>query len=297
MNGFLNVLKPPGMTSSDVVVSLRRILGIKKIGHTGTLDPGAAGVLAVAIGKATRAIEYAADADKAYRCRLILGIKTDTDDLEGTVTNTHGGLLPDLDIDVIRQFVGEIEQTPPAYSAVKINGKRAYALAREGKEVTIASRRVTVHFIEVLRKIEEGRFDLDITCGKGVYIRSLCRDIGDTLGCGGTMGYLIRTRNGSFSIEDSLTLDEIRKMAGDGSLHAIAMEETLSHLPAIRWPETFMAQALSGRPLPLSAAMGAGPERSGTLYRMYCGDAFVGVGAIRDTESGPVVKFRKMLAG
>ena len=297
MNGFLNVLKPPGMTSSDVVVALRRILHTKKIGHTGTLDPGAAGVLAVAIGKATRAIEYAADVDKAYRCRLILGMSTDTDDLEGSVTYIHGGLLPDLDVDVIRQFVGEIDQTPPAYSAVKIDGKRAYALAREGKEVTIAPRRVTVHSIEVLRKIEEGQFDLDIHCGKGVYIRSLCRDIGEALGCGGTMGYLIRTQNGSFMIEDSLTLDEIQRRAEDGTLCPIAMDETLSHLPVLTWPEEFIQDALSGRPLPLSEAEEVSAEKADTLYRMYCGSTFAGVGTIRDAESGHVVKFRKMLAG
>ena len=244
MNGFLNVLKPPGMTSSDVVVDLRRILHIKKIGHTGTLDPGAAGVLSVAVGKATRAIEYAADVDKAYRCRLILGTATDTDDLEGSAIYRHTGLLPDLDAGIIREFVGEIEQAPPAYSAVKIDGKRAYALAREGREVAIASRRVTVHSIEVLRKAGDGQFDLDITCGKGVYIRSLCRDIGERLGCGGTMGYLIRTRNGSFSIENSLTLDEIRRMAEDGTLTPVEMEETLAHLPALTWPADFTQEAL-----------------------------------------------------
>jgi len=299
LNGFLNVLKAPGMTSSDVVVALRRILHSKKIGHTGTLDPGAAGVLAVAVGKATRAIEYAADVDKVYRCRLILGVATDTDDLEGSTTYTHRGPLPDRAAlgDAIDRYVGDIDQTPPDYSAVKIDGKRAYALAREGKDVTIAPRRVTVHTIEILREAGDGQFDLDIVCGKGVYIRSLCRDIGETLGCGGTMGYLIRTRNGSFTIEDSLTLDEIQKMAEDGILCPIAMDETLSHLPKLTWPEEYTQTALSGRPLPLREATETSTEQGEPMYRMYCGTVFVGVGTVRDTESEPVVKFRKMLAG
>jgi len=299
LNGFLNVLKAPGMTSSDVVVALRRILSTKKIGHTGTLDPGAAGVLAVAVGKATRAIEYAADVDKAYRCRLILGTVTDTDDLEGGITYTHHGPLPERSdlADILDQFVGEIDQIPPAYSAVKIDGKRAYALAREGKDVQIAPRRVTVRSIDILGQAGEGRYDLDIACGKGVYIRSLCRDIGEALGCGGTMGYLIRTRNGAFSIEDSLTLDEIQTGTVNGTLTLIEMDETLAHLPALTWPEDFVRAALSGKPLPLGEAEGTGPVQDETLYRMYCGAAFVGVGTIRDTDAGPVVKFRKMLAG
>lgn len=298
MNGFLNVLKPPGMTSSDVVVALRRILHTKKIGHTGTLDPGAAGVLAVAMGKATRAIEFAAAVDKAYRCRLVLGVATDTDDLEGRVTHTHAGPLPGQDdlSRIIGRFTGDIDQTPPAYSAVKIDGKRAYALAREGKEVTIAPRRVTVHSIEILRRIDDAQYDLDIVCGKGVYIRSLCRDIGESLRCGGTMGYLIRTRNGSFAIEDSLTLAEIQHRAEEGSLTLIGMEETLIHLPSLTWPEDYSAQALSGRPLPLDAAESPS-GRADTLCRMYCGTVFMGVGVIQETASGPMVKFRKMLAG
>ncbi len=302
MNGFLNVLKPPGMTSSDVVVALRRILHIKKIGHTGTLDPGAAGVLAVAVGRATRAIEYAADVDKGYRCRLILGLKTDTDDLEGRITDTHRGNLPDrADIDkVIPAFVGDIDQTPPAYSAVKIDGKRAYALARKGKEVTIAPRRVTVHSVEILRKADDGAYDLDITCGKGVYIRSLCRDIGQALGCGGTMGYLIRTMNGPFAIEKSITPDEIKGMAEGNKINraVVPMDEMLAHLPSLTWPEGFYDEAVSGRPLPLDRAVVNTEIGSQTnLYKMYCGKSFVGVGAIAETVSGPVARFRKMLAG
>lgn len=296
MNGFLNVLKPPGMSSSDVVVALRRILREKRVGHTGTLDPGAAGVLAVAVGKATRAIEFAADEDKAYRCRLILGYVTDTDDMEGRVVHIHRGPLPDRhDLDAaLGTYIGEIEQTPPAYSAVKVDGKRAYALAREGEEVILKPRRVIVHSIQVLRQAGDGQYDLLITCGKGVYIRSLCRDIGKRLGCGGTMGYLVRTRNGALGIEESLTLEEIRERTEGNTLSLIKMEETLAHLPALTWPERFMDQALAGRPLPLTEA--DGEKADDALYRMYCGSQFVGVGAVQASETGAVVRFRKMLA-
>jgi tRNA pseudouridine55 synthase len=299
MNGFLNVLKPPGMTSSDMVVALRRILHIKKIGHTGTLDPDAAGVLAVAIGRATRAIEYAADVEKAYRCRLILGVSTDTDDLEGRFTYTHTGPLPGMNDlkSVIHDFIGDIQQTPPTYSAVKINGKRAYKLAREGQEVSIAPREVNVHAIELLREAGAGQFDLDIACGKGVYIRSLCRDMGKALGCGGTMGYLIRTENGPFAIADSLTPDEIKDMAEERDIEGavVPMDEMLAHLPSLTWPVRYYKEAVSGRPLPLDHAEGSAEGDS--LYRMYCGLAFVGIGTILETESEPVVRFRKMLAG
>lgn len=301
MNGFLNVLKPPGMSSSDVVIRLRRIFGIQKIGHTGTLDPGAAGVLSVAVGKATRVIEFASEVDKSYRCRLILGVFSDTDDLEGRITYAHTGPLPAKDSIALclGRFVGSIMQTPPAYSAVKIDGKRAYRLAREGSEVVIDPRKVTVHSIEILREADRGQYDLDIRCGKGTYIRSLCRDIGEALGCGGVMGYLIRTRNGTFTIEESLTLQEIEEKGE--SLEPVSMEETLLHLQAIMWPESLLAQALSGRALPLdSAAMREErPNRNateGNICRMYCGGRFVGVGQIVDAETGTVVKFRKMLA-
>lgn len=212
MNGIINVLKPPGMTSHDVVGYLRKVTGIKKIGHTGTLDPGAAGVLPICIGKATKIVDYIMNDRKEYICELTLGNATDTCDKYGEFLYTE-----DLDCSniksedlasILKSFKGEITQVPPAYSAVKINGIRAYDLARQGKEVEIPSRKVTIYNIELL-SFNLPKAMLKIECSKGTYIRSICRDIGDMLGTRAYMSFLLRTRTGSFTLDNAYTLEEI----------------------------------------------------------------------------------------
>ncbi|NLU27566.1 MAG: tRNA pseudouridine(55) synthase TruB, partial [Hungateiclostridium thermocellum] len=217
MNGILNVLKPPGMTSFDVVAYLRGILKIKKIGHTGTLDPGAAGVLPVCTGKATKAIEYLSDKDKVYRAELLLGVSTDTQDSYGEVIREQEVKASVEDIEkVIKSFEGDYSQLPPMYSAVKMNGKKLYELARSGIEVERTPRKVKIHFINIL-SIRGNRVVFDVGCSKGTYIRTLCSDVGDKLGCGGHMGFLVRLKSGSFDIKNALTLEEIKETAEKGN--------------------------------------------------------------------------------
>lgn len=212
MNGIINVLKPPGMTSHDVVGYLRKLTGIKKIGHTGTLDPGAAGVLPICIGKATKIVDYIMNDRKEYICELTLGNATDTCDKYGEFLYPEDFDYSSIKSDdleaVLKSFKGVITQVPPAYSAVKINGIRAYDLARQGREVNLPSRSVTVYNIELL-SFDLPRAMLKIECSKGTYIRSICRDIGDALGTKAYMSFLLRTRTGNFTLDNAYTLEDI----------------------------------------------------------------------------------------
>lgn len=220
MDGIINVNKPTGMTSHDVVYRLRRILGVKKIGHTGTLDPDASGVLPMCVGKATKLADYLTATDKQYRAELSLGAFTDTQDASGEVLERFDVNVTEKQLrDVLCEFVGEIEQIPPMYSAIKINGKKLYELAREGKTAERAPRRITVHGITLETfDAAQGKAVMTVECSKGTYIRTLCNDIGARLGCGGYMSALERTRSGRFSIEDAYTLERIESMAADGDL-------------------------------------------------------------------------------
>ena len=210
IHGILNVYKEKGYTSHDVVAKLRGITGQKKIGHTGTLDPDAVGVLPVCLGKATRLCDLLTDKDKTYETVLLLGQSTDTQDISGQIleTNETKELNEEMVSAAIRSFVGEYEQIPPMYSALKVGGKKLYELAREGKVVERKSRKVKIHEIEIL-EIQIPRVKMRVSCSKGTYIRTLCHDIGEKLGCGGCMEELTRTRVSRFEIGESLTLDEI----------------------------------------------------------------------------------------
>ncbi len=216
MDGVINVNKPLGMTSHDVVYRLRRILGIKKIGHTGTLDPDASGVLPMCIGKGTKMAEYLTATDKCYMAQMTLGAFTDTQDASGEILESFEVNVTEDEIrNTIESFIGEIEQIPPMYSAIKINGKKLYELAREGKSVEREARRVKIKSIEIKKiDLEKNIVDMLVSCSKGTYIRTLCNDIGEKLGCGGYMSALERTKSGRFCIEDAFMLDEIEEMAG-----------------------------------------------------------------------------------
>lgn len=211
-DGIVNVLKPPGMTSHDVVSRIRRVYGIRKAGHSGTLDPDAAGVLPVFIGNATRLLEYAAADTKHYRAEGVFGIRTDTGDDSGNVLETKP--VPDISAagfeNVLRQFRGKILQVPPMYSALKFNGKKLYEYAREGVVIERSARPVEIFRLECI-KLYPPYFSLDIECSKGTYVRTLLEDIAASLGTCACMTFLLRTRAGDFSIKDSHTLDEIEK--------------------------------------------------------------------------------------
>ena len=222
LHGILNVYKEKGYTSHDGVAKLRGIVGQKKIGHTGTLDPDAEGVLPVCLGKATKVCDLLTDKDKTYRAVLLLGKTTDTQDLTGEVLNeSDTSFLNEKEVETaIQGFVGEYRQIPPMYSALKVNGKKLYELAREGKVIERKARTVYIREIRIL-SIELPRVTMEVTCSKGTYIRTLCQDIGEKLGVGGCMKSLLRTQVGRFSLEDSKTLQNIQELKENGSLEQI----------------------------------------------------------------------------
>ena len=215
-SGIINVYKEKGFTSFDVVAKLRGILRTKKIGHTGTLDPDAEGVLPVCIGRATKVCDILTDKDKVYEAVMLLGVETDTQD-------TSGEILKELPVEVsedavreaILSFVGEYAQVPPMYSALKVNGKKLYELAREGKTVERKARNVQIFSIDIL-EMDLPRVRMSVHCSKGTYIRTLCHDIGGMLGCGGCMKKLLRTKVGVFELADTLKLSEIDQLAKEG---------------------------------------------------------------------------------
>lgn len=231
MNGVFNVLKPPGMTSHDVVSFLRRQLQEKRIGHAGTLDPQAAGVLPVCTGQATRLLEYMGTAEKEYLCYLTFGITTNTQDAWGVVESRLNAQDLELNqiLDVIPRFLGEITQITPAYSAVKIRGVPLYKLARQGEKVEPIPRQVRIHYLRVL-EYRPPVLVLLAGCSQGTYIRTLCHDLGQAVGRGGHMSFLLRTRVGPFRLEDSRTLEEISLVKDQA---ALPWEVCVRELPRI----------------------------------------------------------------
>lgn len=235
IHGIINVYKEKGYTSHDVVARLRGILGQKRIGHTGTLDPDAEGVLPVCLGKATKVCELLADWDKTYRAILLLGQVTDTQDVSGEILETREVTASIKEVyEAIQSFKGEYAQVPPMYSALKVNGKKLYELAREGKTVERKARNVQIHEIKI-HEIVLPRISMTVNCSKGTYIRTLCHDIGQKVGCGGCMEQLLRTQVGMFRVEESLRLDEIEVLHDLGQLqeHMAAIDSLFSLYPAV----------------------------------------------------------------
>lgn len=234
-HGIINVYKEAGYTSHDVVARLRGICGQKKIGHTGTLDPDAVGVLPVCLGNGTRLCDMLTDRRKEYIATLRLGMMTDTQDISGKVLEERKVLVSPPEVrKVILSFLGDSMQIPPMYSALKVNGKKLYELAREGKEVERAARPITVYGIEVLEE-EHPEYVFKVECSKGTYIRTLCHDIGEQLGCGAVMTKLIRSRVGEFEIEKAHTLDELQRLADQGILSEaiVPVEKMFEDYPAL----------------------------------------------------------------
>jgi len=219
MNGLLNILKPPGMTSHDVVTYVRNLLGTK-VGHTGTLDPGAAGVLVITLGNATKFTEYLMNHKKKYRAEIKLGYKTDTQDKFGKIISKAE--IRDISMNkieiVLNRYIGEILQKPPQYSAIKYKGKKLYELARKGEYIDIPPRKVTIYSVKLVEYMPPDRLLFDVECSKGTYIRTLCNDIGEDLGCFGYMSFLLRTQVGPFNIFDSITLEELSTFFEQGIL-------------------------------------------------------------------------------
>lgn len=229
MNGVLNIFKPQNMTSHDVVAIVRRALQTKKVGHTGTLDPMATGVLPICVGRATKIVDLIQNDIKTYACELTLGQTTDTEDCWGKVLETFEVKVSQDDIrNAILSFVGDIYQVPPMYSALKVNGKKLYELAREGKVIEREKRLRTIYSIENIM-VEANKASFEVSCSKGTYIRTLCSDIGKKLNCGGHMSGLERVQTGNFSSKDGLTIDQVKEMGQALEEKLIPVDEALGY--------------------------------------------------------------------
>ncbi len=232
-NGILIIDKPKGWTSMDVCAKLRGIFHEKRVGHAGTLDPMATGVLPVFFGRATRAVEFAAEGAKEYHAVLRLGTVTDTQDVTGTVLEQRPVTLTAAQLEaVLPRFRGDIQQIPPMYSAIKVDGKKLYDLARKGREVERKPRPVTIHALELGAQLNNTDFRLRVECSKGTYIRTLCHDIGQALGCGGTMAELRRVCAAGYTLEQAVTLDQIQE-AEDPAALLSPVDSCFAHLPAL----------------------------------------------------------------
>ncbi|WP_310604975.1 tRNA pseudouridine(55) synthase TruB [Anaerosporobacter sp.] len=257
INGIINIYKEKDFTSHDVVAKLRGITKQKKIGHTGTLDPDATGVLPVCLGNATKLCDLLTDKDKEYETVLLLGKVTDTQDITGEVLQESQVQVTEEQVrEVISSFIGDIEQIPPMYSALKVNGKKLYELAREGKVVERKPRPITIHDIEILEiKLTEDCHEIRmrVACSKGTYIRTICHDIGEALGCGGCMKSLVRTKVSNFLLADAITLGEAQKLQQEGKLteHMISVADMFPHYPKVYVNEEGNRFLANGNPLKL----------------------------------------------
>ena len=293
MDGFLVLNKPLGKTSSDCVVFVRKRLPRgTAIGHGGTLDPMASGVLPVCVGAATRLFDNIIDKQKTYVAELQLGVVTDTQDATGAVVETRSVNVTEADVRAaLPRFIGEIWQRPPMYSAIKRGGKRLYELARRGESVEVAPRACRVDDVRLTASLGDGRYRLEVDCGKGVYIRTLCHDIGAYLGCGGHMATLKRTRAGVFTLENALTLEEVDALGAEGlEARLLPMDAAISHLPAVRVEARHRAAVRNG--MPLRPEWLDAPAPQAEALRVYVGGEFAGIGAPREDGS---VRFRAML--
>ncbi len=288
MNGFLSILKPPGLTSSAVVLHIKRCLPRgTKIGHAGTLDPEAAGVLPIMIGKATRLFDYTTEKKKIYIAEIIFGIETDTQDSTGAIINRKETKVSvEKLLNIIPLFEGDIEQIPPMYSAIKLGGQRLYDLAREGTVVKREKRPVHVYSIEVINKNDPCL--LKITCAKGTYIRTLCHDIGRAMGEYACMGMLIRTSSGVFTIENAHTLEEINGVS-DIEEHILPMDYPLQDMQAVYLSSALKKAVWNGTPISKKLIDTVSPENM--PVRIYCDHTFCGIGQF-DKE---YLRFNSML--
>jgi len=286
VSGWLVVDKPAGVTSTAVVNRVRRAFDAQKAGHAGTLDPAATGVLAVALGEATKTIPYVTDALKCYRFTVRLGAATTTDDAEGEVVATSDQRPTDAQIaEALAAFRGEIMQVPPQFSAVKIDGERAYDLARAGEEVEIAARPLWVEALEMIARPDPDHVELEMVCGKGGYVRAIARDLGAALGCHGHVAHLRRTWSGPFDAEDGISPDDLDRLAADGTLeaHLRPLEEGLADLPELPCTPEGAARLRNGNPgMVLASDVDYGAE----AWASYQGRA-VAVGIYKAGELHP----------
>ncbi len=293
MNGYFNMLKPPGMSSSQVVGFVRHRLprGLR-VGHGGTLDPDAAGVLPVCVGRATRLFDYIIDKQKQYIAELKLGVVTDTQDASGEILAECDAshITPDMVRAALPAFIGDIRQVPPAFSAIKRDGKRMYDLARKGQAVELEPRDVHVENIEYLDTMQDGGHLIRVSCGKGVYIRTLCHDIGAALGVGGHMAFLLRNQAGYFDVAHGVTLEELDEAARAGCMEELLTvpDAPLQHIPAVQVGAKHTRVIMNGNPIRPEWYEG---EAQGVV-RIYLDGQFAGMG---EADASGVIRFKAML--
>lgn len=285
MDGFINLKKLPDWTSHDCVAKIRRILQTKKVGHGGTLDPAAVGVLPIAIGKATRLLQYLPEG-KAYRAVIRFGVQTTTDDLEGDIIYSEP--VTDLTIAqiqaVIPEFIGEIAQTPPMYSAIQVNGQRLYKLARAGEVVEVPTRQVRIDKIDILNWTpgDYPEVEVQIACGGGTYIRSIARDLGDRLGTKGVLAFLERNASCGFQLADSITLEELEQQQQAGTFTPMLPERGLAHLPTATLTTAESIAAWSqGKRLPIDELILTPPSGSIGYVKVMGAERCWGIGEIQ----------------
>lgn len=296
MNGVINLFKPRGMTSHDAVYVIRRLFKTKKVGHTGTLDPNATGVLPICVGKATRVSEYLLDVDKEYIGELTLNYATDTQDSDGVVINSSEKIVSLDEINnSFEKFRGNIEQVPPMYSALKVNGRKLYELAREGKTIERKPRKATINKLQILNNYENKEIIFHTECSRGTYIRTLCDDIGKDLGTYGYMSFLIRVGVGNFKINNSYSIDALKNMEKDELLSTLTpMDVAVNHLEKINLSSDLYSKLTNGVSVIVDDEYANLVSKT---IRVYCNEGFIGIGKIRKDNSRHILKMDKVLIG
>ncbi|WGV26259.1 tRNA pseudouridine(55) synthase TruB [Halotia branconii] len=288
MQGFLNLNKPLDWTSHDCVARVRKLLRLKRVGHAGTLDPAAIGVLPIALGKATRLLQYLPE-NKAYKATIRLGVRTTTDDLKGEIIHSQpcAGLNLAEVKTALSKFTGKIEQIPPIYSAIQVDGKRLYDLARRGETVEVPVRIVEIFHIEILdwREGDFPELDIAIACGSGTYIRAIARDLGTDLATGGTLAALTRTQSSGFNLTNSLTFNDLKAQLQAEIFQPIAPDTPLQHLPSVNLPATSAQKWCQGQRISLTLDVFG-------IVRVYEQETrFLGVGQLQGEVLIPLMVF------
>lgn len=293
MNGFFNILKPVGISSAAVVAALRRMTGIKRIGHAGTLDPEAAGVLPVMIGKATRLFDYLTDKEKEYEAVIAFGSSTDTQDFTGHVIET-GDCFPERSLlkEAADKLTGDIIQIPSMYSAIKVQGEPLYKRARKGEQLDVPSRIVHIEKIDIISEAPDHGFVIRVRCGKGTYIRTLCHDLGRLCGCPAHMRSLLRTQSGVFMLADAISLEEAKRLNEEGKLldKLLPPDYALQHLPAFQAAVYMKNQIINGVKIPATEEIMKLPEDQ--PVRIYLEDDFWGIAE----RKGEVLRWKALIA-
>ena len=291
MEGVINVYKEAHWTSSDVVNKLKGVLHERRIGHGGTLDPDATGVLPICVGRATRLFDYITAFHKTYVACVKLGVVTDTEDATGNVLEENAvNVSLDGIKNILPEFTGIIKQIPPMYSALHINGERLYALARRGEKIELEAREVEIENIELISDLKDNEFSIRVTCGKGTYIRTLCHDIGKRLGCGAHMKTLLREKAAGLSLKDSYKISELQEMMDKGDLSFLKpTDQAVSFMERVNIHKNALKKLENGNPIPKNFA----DKIVGGFVRIYCENIFFGIGIL---ENG-TYRLKCMLGG